>query len=148
MKARTRSRLTAVQVLYQKAQNDSDISEILTQFLNARVGKDIEALPQTEDSEFDQGFFVKLCKGASSEHADLDEMIEANLSDDWHLDRLDIILKMILRCGLYEILHMPDVPAPVIINEYLEVTKSFFDDKEAHFVNKVLDAVAKVARTN
>ena len=52
----------------------------------------------------------------------------------------------VLRAGTYELLARADVPAPVAINEYVEVAKAFFDDGQAKFVNGILDAVAKDAR--
>ena len=52
----------------------------------------------------------------------------------------------ILRCGTYELLARADVPTGAAISEYVDVAKAFFDDREAKFVNGVLDAVAKQAR--
>ena len=55
-------------------------------------------------------------------------------------------MRQILRAGTYELLARADVPAAVVINEYVEVAKAFFDDGQAKFVNGILDAVAKEAR--
>ena len=52
----------------------------------------------------------------------------------------------ILRCGTYELLARNDVPAAAAISEYVDVAKAFFDDREAKFVNGILDAIAKEAR--
>jgi len=58
-----------------------------------------------------------------------------------------VILRAILRAGAFELLSMSDVPARVIINEYVNVAKAFFDDNKPGMVNGVLDKLARVLRT-
>ena len=68
------------------------------------------------------------------------------LAANWRLERLDATVRAILRSGVFELSHRPDVPTEVAINEYVELTKSFFDGPEAGFVNGALDAVARDVR--
>ena len=68
------------------------------------------------------------------------------MKDGWRLSRLDATVRAILRAGGYELLARLDVPAPVVINEYVDVTHAFFDGPEPGFVNATLDALCKQAR--
>ena len=68
------------------------------------------------------------------------------LAEGWQLKRLDKTMLQILRAGAYELLARPDVPVGTAISEYVDVAHAFFDQREAKFVNGVLDAVAKAVR--
>ena len=68
------------------------------------------------------------------------------LTPDWPLERLESVLRAILRAGAYELLARPDVPAPVVISEYLEIGHAFFAGKEPGLVNGVLDRLARTLR--
>ncbi len=70
----------------------------------------------------------------------------AKLASGWTLARLDKTMLQVLRCGAYELIARPDVPVGSAISEYVDVAKAFFDDREAKFVNGILDAVAKDVR--
>ena len=72
----------------------------------------------------------------------LDNII-ARHSRHWKLERIARMELAILRLALFELLHMPDVPAKVVINEAVELAKDFGDDNSGTFVNGVLDAVAR-----
>ena len=60
----------------------------------------------------------------------------------------DSILRAILRCAAYELLERKDVPARVVINEYLDVAHAFFEGEEPRVVNGILDAVARDLRSS
>ena len=68
------------------------------------------------------------------------------LQDDWALSRLDSTVRAILRAGTFEMLERKDVPVPVIVTEYVEIAKAFFEDDEPKLVNAVLDRIAKQVR--
>ena len=72
----------------------------------------------------------------------LDGMIDGALDTGWSVARLEILMRSILRAGVFELLERPDVPAKVVINEYVEVAKAFFDRGEPGMVNAVLDNLA------
>ena len=80
------------------------------------------------------------------ERAEIDEALVAKLASGWTLARLDKTMLQVLRCGAYELIARPDVPVGSAISEYVDVAKAFFDDREAKFVNGILDAVAKDVR--
>jgi N utilization substance protein B len=85
-------------------------------------------------------------KGVAARKAELDGLISARLAKGWALTRLDKPMLQILRAGAYELLARPDVPTGSAISEYVDVAKAFYDNKEASFVNGLLDAVAKDVR--
>jgi len=68
------------------------------------------------------------------------------LPEKWPLRRLNLTLRSLLRAGVYELTWRPDVPALVIIKEYVSIAADFFDGKEPGMVNGILDKVAKKAR--
>jgi N utilization substance protein B len=77
---------------------------------------------------------------------DLDPAIDGALSDDWPLKRVDATLRAILRAGAFELSGRPDVPARVVITEYVDVAKAFFEGEVPAMVNAVLDALARTLR--
>ena len=76
----------------------------------------------------------------------IDSIIKKNLSSNWRFNRLDKILKAILRAAVYEISYQLRTPSKVIINEYIDITHSFYSKKEPEFVNAILDKIAIVER--
>ena len=80
--------------------------------------------------------------------ARLDPYLTRQLAEGWRLSRLDATVRAILRAGLYEMIRRPDVPYKVVINEYVEIARAFFDGDEPGFINAVLDAAAKQARSD
>jgi len=84
--------------------------------------------------------------GAVTNQSDIDAAISQHLSDKWPLRRLDATLRALLRSATYELQKRPDVPALVIINEYMSIATEFFSGKEPGMVNGVLDKIAKHTR--
>ena len=76
----------------------------------------------------------------------IDELVKSHLASNWRMERLDSTVRALLRCGSWELKHKPEVPREIVIDEYVELAKAFFDDAEAKFVNAALDAVARDAR--
>jgi N utilization substance protein B len=97
--------------------------------------------------EAEQSFFDDVVSGVDARRAEIDEVIASKLAEGWSLDRLDRPMRAILRAGAYELLARPDVPVGSVISEYVDVAHAFYDKRESGFVNGLLDAVAKQART-
>jgi N utilization substance protein B len=91
-------------------------------------------------------FFRVLVGGVVEMQRTIDPLIHRNLPPTWPLTRIDLTLRAILRCGVFELMERPDVPAKVVITEYVDVAKAFFAAEEPGLVNGVLDAVARHAR--
>jgi N utilization substance protein B len=85
-------------------------------------------------------------RGALARSEEIDALLSERLAEGWSLKRLDKTMLQILRAGTYELLARPDIPVGTAISEYLDVAHAFFDDREAKFVNGVLDAVSKAVR--
>jgi N utilization substance protein B len=109
------------------------------------LGKEIEGC-QYADAE--AAFFRDLVKGVVREQLKIDPLIDKQLAEGWRLTRVDSILRAILRAGAYEILKRNDVPARVIISEYVDIAHAFFADEEPKVVNGILDKLGHRARPN
>ncbi len=140
---RTAARLAAVQALYQIEVSGNSPANVVMEFLRHRIGQEGEG---ENFGAADERLFAELVEGASARRAELDVHIVASLTPEWPLERLEIILRAILRAGAYELLARPEVPVRVAISEYLDIAHAFFDGKEPGLVNAVLDRVARTLR--
>lgn len=142
-RARTVSRLAAVQALYQMEMTGAGVEAVIREFSDHRFDRDIEGelLAQA-----DEAFFADLIRGAVGEQAEIDKAITSRLATNWKLERLDATARAILRAGAWELMRRPDVPLEVAIDEYVEIAKSFFEGPEPGFINGALDGIAKDAR--
>ena len=136
------ARLAAVQALYQIMFVDASAQEVIEEFLRHRLG----AGDEKSVAEPDRTLFVILVEGVAARVEELDSMIASNLADDWSMKRVPPILLAVLRAGTFELLACEKVPPRVVITEYLDITHSFFEDREPAFVNAVLDRLAHVLR--
>ena len=87
-------------------------------------------------------FTAELVDGAMAEATTLDEMVGRH-SQHWRLERLTLIDRLILRLATWELRHRPETPAAVVLNEAIELARTFSTDQSVKFVNGVLDAVRK-----
>jgi N utilization substance protein B len=137
------ARLAAVQALYQMELAGTDIADVVAEFEAFRLGKEIDG---EQYRSADAGWFRDLVAGVVAEQRSIDPAIHAALARDWPLGRVDATLRAILRAGVYELRHRPDVPGRVVITEYVDVAKAFFGEDEPRIVNGVLDRLAREAR--
>lgn len=139
------ARLGAVQALYQMDVGGTPLKDVLQEFELYRLGKEVDDelyLPA------DFAYFKDLVSGVVREQRRLDPLIHNALQKGWPLARIDQTLRAILRSGLYEIMAHKDVPVPVILSEYVDVAKAFFEGDEPRLVNGVLDALARGVRAD
>ncbi|WP_128892180.1 transcription antitermination factor NusB [Erythrobacter sp. HKB08] len=141
--ARAAARLAAVQALYQQQMEGTALARLLDEFHQHRLGKEIEN-EQYADADVD--FFDDVVSGVHARRDEIDAAIVGKLASGWTLARLDKTMLQILRAGAYELMARQDISIGTAINEYVDVAKAFFDDREAKFVNGILDAIAKEAR--
>ncbi|SHG48505.1 NusB antitermination factor [Kaistia soli DSM 19436] len=138
------ARLAAVQALYQMDVGGAPLTEVVAEFENFRLGKEVDG-DQYRDA--DAAFFRDIMAGVVREQRNLDPAIHTSLSADWPLSRIDVTLRAILRCGTYELVGRRDVPARVVITEYVDVARAFFGiGDEIKLVNAVLDTAARRLR--
>ena len=142
---RSVSRLAAVQALYQMELAGTDLATIITEFAEFRLGKVVD---EEQFRKADRAFFEKLVRGVIENQLELDPEIKAFLSESWRLSRLDSTLRAILRVGALELLKRKDVPARVVISEYIDISHAFFEGDEPKVVNGVLDKLARQYRAD
>jgi N utilization substance protein B len=142
-RARTVARLAAVQALYQMELAGEGVETVITEFANHRFDADIEGEPL---AEADEAWFAEIVRGVIDSQKDIDAAVRVRLASNWRLERLDATLRALLRCGAWELTHKTEVPREIVIDEYVELAKAFFDEAEAKFVNAALDGVARDVR--
>ena len=138
------ARLFAVQILFEMEINGKKINNILERLTNEYL-IEISRLNKTEKA--DKNHLIKILKGVIKNQKDIDFDIKDNLIG-WSLSRIDSVSRAILRSALYELRECNDIPVKVIINEYIEISKSFFEGDEPNFINGILDKVSKIYRPN
>ena len=147
--ARSAARLGAVQALYQHQMEGTAQAKLLDEFHQHRLGREVDDEDHEGEvyADAEVEFFDDLVRGVDARRDEIDESLTAKLSAGWTLARLDKTMLQILRAGSYELMARADVPKASAISEYVDVAKAFFDDREAKFVNGILDAVAKDVRS-
>jgi N utilization substance protein B len=143
--ARSVARLAAVQALYQMEVSSVGAEAVIREFSEHRFDRDAEG-GDAPLATADEVFFADLVRGVVEHQKAVDAAVAKKLASGWRLDRLDATARAILRAGAFELIHRPDVPTEVVIDEYVELAKSFFEGPEPGFVNGALDAVAQDAR--
>ncbi len=137
------ARLLAVQALYQMSLNNAAAPEVIAEFLAHRFDEDMEGL---KHKAVNRDLFVALVEGVSSQAEVLDNMLAAVLDEDWTIERLEILLLALLRSAIFELSERLEVPARVVVSEYVDLANAFFDGRETSFVNGLLDRLAHVLR--
>jgi len=141
--ARGAARLASVQALYQMDVGGASLDEVLAEFETWRLGQETDGVTYREA---DASFFRELVSGVVRDQRELDARIQAALVDRWPLSRLDVTLRAILRAAGWELSRRTDVPARVVITEFVDVAKAFFGEEEPRMVNGVLDTLARELR--
>lgn len=132
---RIRARRSAVQALYQWEMNNSDVEEIISEFLNER----------SEIKKADAEYFCELVTGTLANMANLINELKPYL--DRPIDSLDPVERAVLLVGLYELIYRPDLPWRVVVNESVELAKMFGAEQSHKFINGVMDKVAHKIRS-
>lgn len=132
------SRLMAVQATYEANHNQLSYQRVTKSFLEFRFkNHDHPVVPDRE-------LFLHIMQSLETRKDQVHDILEQVVVGTWTLDALDAVLKSILMAGIAELLEpYKDAPKPLLISEYVEVAKGFFDDKEAAYINKALDSVLK-----
>ena len=138
------SRLAAVQALYQMELSGATTADVISDFADGKLPRESEA--SLTEMEGDLELFKLIVEKAVDRQATLDRAIARRLSEGWRLERLDAVARAILRAGAAELEQRRDTPVAVVIDEYVEIAKAFFDGPEPGFVNATLDACARDLR--
>lgn len=140
---RRTARLAALQALYQVTLGETTADAVTLEFLQHRLDEEIDGLRL---GKIDRALFRQLVRDTHADSKRLDELLTGVLPAAWPVDRLEMLLRLILRLGAYELLEQPSTPARVVITEYLELAKAFFDDREPKMVNAILDRLGRQLR--
>jgi N utilization substance protein B len=137
------ARLAAVQALYQMDIAGAGLNDVFAEFESHWLGSEVEGekyLPA------EAAFFRDVVAGVVRDQTKLDPLIDQALARGWPLKRIDAIIRAVLRAGTYELEHRKDVPARVVVTEYVDVANAFVDKDETGMVNAVLDQIARKFR--
>jgi N utilization substance protein B len=134
---RSVARLAAVQALYQIDLTSGSPEPVIAEFRRHRL---------EEGAPADREFFGDLVDGAYTRRAEIDAVLAPLLATGWTLERLEAVLRAILRAGAFEIVARGDIPARVVIDEYVSVARAFFSGQEPGVVNGILDRLARQQR--
>jgi N utilization substance protein B len=140
---RSGARLSVVQALYEMEISDKGVIEALAEFEAHWIGREVEGI---DHPPAEVAFFRDLLRGVVEEQRAIDPQLDKALVQGWPLKRIEAVLRAILRGGAYELMFRPDVPARVVISEYVDVARSFYGGDEPGLINGVLDKVARFVR--
>ena len=148
LRRKSSARLAAVQCLYRlKLMGEETTAEkLLDEYIAQwKDDKDTGAHVISRDAEPDKAYLRKLLTGLLEKRGEVDEIIEANLSDRWKADRMSPLLLALIACAVYELRFARLAPA-IVIDEYVTLTGRFFEAPEVGFVNGLLDTLGKEGR--
>lgn len=148
VRSRTASRVAAVQALFQSEQAGVSAETVIDEFVRHRLGE----LPGT--GGFEEGripeaevpLFSRIVRAASTQAETTDRMLTELLPAEWPLNRLDPVLRALLRAGAAELGMADGPPGRVVINEYLDIAHGFFTGDEPRMANGLLDRMARLLR--
>ena len=133
---RHEARQAALQMLYQWEVGRASMPDVLRTFWLH------DEAPASELSDEHRGFAEALATGVTDQVGNLDPLI-AEAAEHWRLERMNVMDRLILRLAVYEFLHEAETPARVIINEALELARTFSHDEAVRFINGLLDAIRR-----
>lgn len=140
---RSAARLGAIQALYQLEIAGGDVETVIGEFILYRFGKEIEG---EHYQAADANWFAEVVRGVTGRQPELDALLNSVLAKQGGVDRLEALLRATLRAGAFELIARADVPARVVIDEYVDVAHAFFGGPEPGLINGVLDRLARQVR--
>jgi len=140
---RKAARLAAVQALYQIDQTGTNAESVLGEFIKHRLGHEVDGDTYVAA---DPQLFSDILRGVSARRAEVDGMLVSCLDATWPLERLELLIRAILRAGAFELLVHVDTHPRIVISEYVDVSHAFYAGREPAMVNGVLDKLARAIR--
>lgn len=137
------SRLAAVQALYQIDRDPACRETVLAAVLETGALLDEEG----RAAAIDRALTARVVEGAAGAAAgEIDAAIGSALAAPWRVERLESLMRAVLRAGIFELLDRPGAPAPVVIDDYVGIAHAFWERGEPGMVNAVLDRMARHLR--
>jgi len=140
---RKAARLAAAQALYQIDLTKASVEAVVAEFVNHRIGEEVDGVAFVAA---DPQLFADIVRGAHARRDEVDGLLASALDPRFPLERLETLLRSILRAGGYELFAHAETAPRILISEYVDVAKAFFAGREPGMVNAVLDNVARVLR--
>ena len=137
------ARLAAIQAFYDIELTGHSLTRVMSDFAHRGGTATLEEKELAADSDL----FHDILRGVDSRKEDLDRILDTVMANR-KIERLEVIMRALLRCGAYEILGRNDIDSPISISEYVAIASSFFDGSEPSFVNGVLDKVARTVESD
>jgi N utilization substance protein B len=137
------ARLAAVQALYQAELTGAPVETVLAEFLAHRLDEEVDGVSL---AAADRGLLEFLVRGAGTKRDELDDMLAAVLDEDWPVERLETLLRILLRVGAHELSERRETPVRAVVSEYVDLAGAFFGGKEPGLVNGVLERLARALR--
>lgn len=141
------SRMLAVQALYQIIQTGAYTPDVTQEYLDTRIGMHLD---EGEMARPDGTLFKKIMTNMHARMADIDEIVKSCMNkkqnDELKISETEPLLRSILLCGVCEILCHTDIDAPLIINDYLDVTHTFYEKSQVSLVNGIFDNARQAIR--
>lgn len=142
--ARNRAaRLHAVQALYNIKQTGQSADSVLGEFVRFRLGEDVDGDQYVDP---DRPLFAAIVRGVMERESDINSILDGALDKGMTSERLELLLRLILRAGTWELLVKPDTAARIVIADYVDLAHAFYEGKEPGITNGVLDRIARVLR--
>ncbi len=138
------ARLAAVQALYQMDVAAKGLNDIFAEFESHWIGREVEG---SQYLPAEAAFFRDIVGGVVREQRRMDPIIDNTLAKGWPLKRVEALLRAVLRAGAYELEARTDIPARVVVSEYVDVAGAFMDGDETGMVNAVLQDLARQMRS-
>jgi len=129
---RRKSRELALQMLFQLDMGKQSPEQVRKTFWSERQEMD----------ESVRGFAEDIFRVATDRSEDIDKVIEAH-AQNWRMERMAAVDRNVIRAAVAEMMGYPQTPAPIVINEALEIARKFSSPESVHFINGVLDSIAK-----
>jgi N utilization substance protein B len=147
--AKRLARLVAVQAIYQLSYGEDSPKDVLRRCIDEAHA--ILNPDETEGEEIsghpDEELLRDIVSGVQKNKESLEDMLTGTAEGKASTSRMELLLRTILIAGAYELLHHSDIPAGIIINDYVDVTRAFFNAKEPGLVNALLDKLAQRLRS-
>jgi N utilization substance protein B len=137
------TRLCALQTLYRARFENISVNDLVEE-LNSN--SEVFITENISSFEIDKDFFCSLLRTTEKNLKIIEEILSESLAANWRLERLDSVMRYILCLGIAELLYFPTVPPNVVFNEYIEISKAFFQKSDVAFVNGLLNNVANTRR--
>lgn len=146
---KTMARIAAVQVLYQYKIEDTDqnieliMQQIVKYYQDEGLKNSALGLNKPIKIRVSISHFERLVKNVTLNITEIDKIISNNLSSEWLIGSLPLLLLALLRVGVGELQFLQDVPSKVVVNEYTDIASEMLDENEVGFVNSILDHISK-----